>query len=350
MKRTIIIGLSLLMVLSLAACNSSGTASGSVTSAATTASAVETTAPVVQAETNSNLIAKASDGFPSKAITLIVPSDAGAEDDNTIRLFAKVAEQYTGVKFLVQNEGGASGVDAMTALLKAGADGYTMLTQSTSVAVQIGAGQTPYTKADFYPLAGQHGGADCIIVKGDSPYKTLEDLVNDAKANPGRLNWGAAKAIGVHSAFTMMVMHDADIDVNYVAYDKAKDAVVGVLNGDVQVGSVSFGQIQDDFNTGNIRILATSDSEHNKLYPDVPLLSDYGYMTADGYSIYRGWFLKPGVPQEHIDYLNKVILAVQNDAEWQDYVEKVIAKDNNYMDTEAFTTWFNNIIDFFISA
>jgi len=340
--------LALLMVLSLAACGSGS--SGSAAPAAPAATAAPTAPAAAPAEApaavDSNLIAKTSDGFPSKEITLIVPSDAGAEDDNTIRMFAKVAEQHTGVKFLVQNEGGASGVDAMTALLKADTDGYTMLTQSTSVAVQIGAGQTPYTKDDFYPLAGMHGGADCIIVKGDSPYQTLEDLVNDAKANPGKLNWGAAKAIGVHSAFTMMVMHDAEIEVNYVAYDKAKDAVVGVLNGDVQVGSVSFGQIQDDFNTGNIRILATSDSEHNKLYPDVPLLSDYGYMTADGYSIYRGWFLKPGVPQEHIDYLNEVILAVQNDAEWQEYVETVVAKDNLYMDTETFTTWFNNIIDF----
>lgn len=336
MKKVFALVLALGMLFSLSAC---GNESSTDTPPASSGASVSEPA-------DDNIIPKTSDGFPNKEITLIVASSAGAEDDIMIRQFAAIASKYTDVKILVENQGGGSGIDALTSLNKAGNDGYTMLTQSTTLAVQIGAGQTPYTMDDIYPLAGMHGGADCIIVKGDSPYHSLQDLIDDAKAHPGEVNWGAAKTLSVHHIFTLMVSSDADINVNYVAYDKAADAKVAVLNGDVQVGSISFGQIQDEFANGDIRILATSDAEHNPAYPDVPTLAECGLKTADGYSIYRGWFLKPGVPQERVDYLNELVLCVQNDPEWQTYVTDVVAKDNLYMDTPTFTEWFNNIVEF----
>ena len=295
---------------------------------------------------DSELISKAPDGFPEKEITIVVAADAGTEEDMITREFVNYAEKYTGAKFIVDNRGGSSGVDGLTALINAEADGYTVLTSSTTLAIQLGAGQTPYTIDDIYPLAGVHGSADNIIVKGDSPYQTLQDLIDDAKANPGKINWGAAKTISVHHIFTMMVSKDADISVNYVAYDKAADAKVGVLNGDVQVGSITYGQIKDEVESGDIRILATSSAERNPAYPDVPTLAECGLMTANDYSVYRGYFLKPGVEQSHIDWLNEVILRVQNDPEWQEYITDVVDKDNLYMDTPTFTEWFVNIAEF----
>ena len=137
----------------------------------------------------------------------------------------------------------------------------------------------------------------------------------------------------------------ADIDVNYIAYPSGTDALVAVLGGNTMCNASSVSGALDYYNNGELKILAVSSPERVSAIPDVPTFEELGYPEMTGYSIYRGTYAKAGVPEDHLVVLEQLHELIFNDPEWQAFMGD-LHKESNFMGTEAYTEWFNGIVDF----
>ncbi|MGE4282756.1 MAG: tripartite tricarboxylate transporter substrate-binding protein [Clostridia bacterium] len=287
--------------------------------------------------------AEPADDFPSKPITIYVDSKAGSSTDVISRGFAKVAEKHAGVPFIIENAEGGSGIIALNTMLGKPADGYAWFQQSLTLGLNIATGQAPIKVNDVVPIASLMEDYCVISVKADSPYKTFDDLVKAAKEKPGKLNWGAAKVKTSMHILTLKVAKAAGIDVNYIAYDSANNAKLGLLGNNVEATSSSIGIVREDVKAGKLRVLGMTLAERSPEFPDVPTFKELGYDYVTGYSVWRGLFVKPGIPQNRLDKMAEIIKKTVEDSEWQEFLKQQQLEDN-YMDQPTFTKYFNDFV------
>lgn len=319
---------------------------GAETKAAEASAEAETEESGGAAETEGEVLAKLEDGYPNDTITLICDAKAGSDVDVISRKFAVIAEKYADVKFLVENTPGGSGVMAVTSLLQKKPDGYAMMLHSISLPITIGTGQAPYSVDDVAPLAGLFDDCCVVSVKADSPFETFEDVMEYAKENPGQLNWGAAKVKASMHVLTLKIAKAAGVDVNYIAYDDATAAKVALLGGNVSVICSTPDNVREDFKNGDIRILASTQEERSEEFADVPTFRELGYDDLTNYSIYRGLFVKPGIDEARMAYLDELVKRVEEDPEWVSFVTETLNKNIRYMDREDYTADFKNFVEF----
>jgi len=297
------------------------------------------------AEAAAGTLTKAADGFPDKDITLILDSDPGTETYNMMSKFAEIAARYAGVKINLESYEGSSGVLALNELMKAEADGYTLLHQSLTLPLTIGFKTAPFEAEQIQPVAGLYGDSLVVSVLPDSEYQSMDDIVNYAKANPGMFNWGGAKTKAAIQVGSAMFWDCADIDVNYIAYPSGNDALVAVLGGNTMCNASSVSGAFDYYKNGELKILAVSSPERLESIPEVPTFEELGYPEMTGYSIYRGSYTLAGVPQEHLAVLEQLHKLVAEDAEWQEFL-KSMNKEADYRGMEEYTKWYHEIVDF----
>lgn len=344
MKRFLCIILSAVLVLGmLAGC---GAETAQTTPEATEAPAeVSSETKDTTPETTENGLVKASDGFPSKNFTLYLDSDPGTETYTICSKFAELVAKYAGVGMDLVPMEGSSGVLALADMMKEDADGYTLLHQSLTLPLTIGFETAPFKAEEIQPVAGLFGDSLVVSVLPDSEFQSIEDIVNYAKENPGKFNWGGAKTKAAIQVGSAMFWDCADIDVNYIAYPSGTDALVAVLGGNTMCNASSVSGALDYYNNGELKILAVSSPERVSVIPDVPTFEELGYPEMTGYSIYRGTYAKAGVPEDHLVVLEQLHELIFNDPEWQAFMGD-LHKESNFMGTEAYTEWFNGIVDF----
>ena len=288
---------------------------------------------------------KAADGFPNKPFTLYLDSDPGTETYTICQKFAEIASKYTGVGMELKPYEGSSGVLALVELMNSKNDGYSLLHQSLTLPLTVGFGTAPFQASEIQPIAGLFGDSLVVSVLPDSPFQSIEDIVTYAKANPGQFNWGGAKTKAAIQVGSAMFWNNADIKVNYIAYSSGTDALVAVLGGNTMCNASSVSGALNYYQNGELKILAVSSPERLEIMPEVPTFEELGYTDMTGYSIYRGTYTKAGVPAEHLAVLEQLHELVFNDPEWIDFMNS-LHKEMNYMDTEAYTEWFNKIVNF----
>ena len=247
--------------------------------------------------------------YPSRPVTLVVPSAAGGGTDTIARLIGDQLAKQLGQGFVVENRTGAGMLVGTTAVAKAAPDGYMLLvglngnmTVNPSLFVKL-----PYDPvADFVPVAMLATYPFLLVVNNDLPVKSVKELIAHLKANAGKIDYASAgNGTGQHLApelFKMMT----NTDMGHIAYRGAQPAYLDVISGRVPVFFDNMSTAMSLAKQGKVRALAITSRKRSDLMPELPTVEESG---VPGYE-YHTWFglwAPKGTPQPIIEKLNAEI-------------------------------------------
>ncbi|WP_186332380.1 tripartite tricarboxylate transporter substrate binding protein [Bordetella genomosp. 13] len=255
--------------------------------------------------------AQAQDAYPSKPVTFIVPSAAGGSPDVLSRLFTTQLSKDLKATFVVENKPGAAGNIGIMQIKRAAADGYTIgygnintLAVNRSLFKKL-----PYdVDADLTPVAHLFNLYNVLIVPADSPVKSVQDLIDRAKAKPGMMSYGAS---GVGTTGHMggeLFKSMAKVDVMFIPYNGGPAALQDLMGGRLDFMFSNTSEALPLVKSGKLRALGVSSLKRLALLPDVPTLDEAG---LKGYeTVAWGGVVAPkGTPADRIATLNT---AMQN--------------------------------------
>jgi len=274
--------------------------------------------------------------FPTRPIKLICPWPAAGSSDIVMRALADSATKVLGQQVIIENKPGASGMLGPNELLKAAPDGYT-LSQLT-----IGVARLPHMQKmqfdplrDFTYIACLTGYTFGIVVKADSPIKSIKDLVEYAKANPGKFTYGSTGNGTTPHLAVEEFASKAGIQITHVPFKGSSDGLQALLGGHIMAHSDATGWAPH-VDSGSMRLLATYGSKRTKRWPQVPTLNELGYDTVSDspFGIGGPRNMDPKVVRKLQDAFKKTLSDPAVLAAFDKYDQPVI-----YMDSEEYTNF-----------
>ncbi len=225
----------------------------------------------------------AAQGYPNKPITWVVPFTPGGVTDTTSRAVARKMSEILGQQIIVENKPGAGGSVGTEMVARAAPDGYTILyatsgTMAANLALYKGLKYEPLR--DFTPVHGMFLSPLVLVVEASKPYKTVADLVRDAKATPGKLNYGSAgPGTGTHLNGELF-QDAAGVKMVHVPYKGTSPALQDLLGGRIDLMFDYLGVMQPHIKAGKLRALAVMAPKRLDAIPDVPSIGEAGYPEA----------------------------------------------------------------------
>ena len=243
--------------------------------------------------------ASAQDVYPSKPITLIVPFPPGGVADIVARPAADSIGRVLGTPVVIENKAGAGGGIGMAYVAKAKPDGYTLLLALSSISILPEAdkiiGRAPMYQLDqLVPIARLTADPTVLAVRADSPWKTLQEFVADARKRPGAISYGSSGNYGTMHVPMEMFASDASIKLLHVPYTGAGPAVVGLLAGNIDAVASGPSTVIQHVKAGKVRVLASWGDHRLASLPDVPTLSESGFNAV--FFQWSGLFAPAGTP------------------------------------------------------
>jgi tripartite-type tricarboxylate transporter receptor subunit TctC len=284
----------------------------------------------------------AQDAYPSKPITLIVPFPPGGVADIVGRPLAAVMEKSLKQPVVVVNRTGAGGAVGMAAVAKSAPDGYTILMGLSSISIfpvsdRINGKAPAYEMSDFAPIALITADPTVLVVRTDSPWRTLKEFVATAKAYPGTINYSSSGVYGTLHVAMEIFANAAGIKLFHVPYQGGGPAVTALLGGQVHAlasgPAAAVGQIKG----GKMRALASWSTKRLDLLPEIPTFKELGY-DAEFY-IWSGVFAPASTPLPVINRLREAVREAANSAEFRGMMDKV-STPVSYMDAPEFRKYW----------
>ena len=195
-------------------------------------------------------------GYPERPIEAVVQYGAGGGTDIFVRTLMNAARKDLGVAVNVTNITGASGVKASNYVLEQPADGYTIYSFAPEQIINTVFGRENYR--DFMPLCNVQQDETVFYVRAESPYKTIHDVLNAAKQNPGKIRMAGAMSASPDEVIAMLFAKKAGIQINYIPFDKAPESHAAVLGGHLEVLYEEPGVIMSLIEAGKLRPLLDS--------------------------------------------------------------------------------------------
>lgn len=280
--------------------------------------------------------------YPVKPVQMVAPFPPGGIADIVGRPLAAAMEKSLRQPVIVVNRPGAGGAVGMTSVAKAPADGYTILMALSSISIfpvsdRIN-GKTPaYELKDFAPIALVTADPTVLVVAADSPWKTLRDFVETAKAHPGKVNYSSSGVYGTLHVAMEIFANAAGIQMFHVPYQGGGPAVTALLGGQVHAlasgPAAAIGQIRG----GKMRALASWGTERLTLLPDIPTFKELGY-DAEFY-IWSGVFVPAATPQAVQQRLRAAVREAALSPEFKGAMDKV-STPVKYLDAPEFQKYW----------
>jgi tripartite-type tricarboxylate transporter receptor subunit TctC len=244
--------------------------------------------------------ASAQETYPARPVTLVNPFPPGGAVDVVGRPFAAVLEPLLKQPVVIETKAGAAGAVGAQFVANAKPDGYTLLGHLPSLAgfaaVDTLFGRTPkFTRADFIPIARLTEGPMVLVVNDQQPYKTLKELVDDAKTNPDKLIFSSSGLYGALHLPTALFMQAAGIQLKHLPTAGGGPALTAILGNNSQVLVTSIAAANAQMKAGKLRALACFSPQRAAATPDVPTLKELGYNVE--FSIWVGLFAPKGTPE-----------------------------------------------------
>lgn len=269
--------------------------------------------------------ASAQEPYPraTTPVRIVVPFAAGGGSDAIMRILSKDLAQRLKTSVVVENKPGANGRIGAEFVAKAPQDGYTLLAGSTST---HSANEFLYKRLtydpvkDFAPIARVSTNALMLLVNSGSPLRNVQDLLDSARANPGKLTYGYANASGnvVGTKFLNM----AKLSAVAVPYKDAPQLMTDLMGGRVEFIFYDIAGTRPLIESNKLRILATSAPKRSSTAPGVPSLSEMKTFENFGFVIWLGLFAPQGTPGPVIDKLNQELRAVLKTREVRERLER----------------------------
>jgi tripartite-type tricarboxylate transporter receptor subunit TctC len=257
------------------------------------------------------LAALAQADYPNKPVKIIVPFPPGGTSDVMGRMMSEELGKVLKQPVIVENIGGAGGVVGTERGSKTAPDGYTI--------VQTGVGQNAVahgldpdlkynSNTDFIHITQVHSGPNVLVVHPSTPFKTVKELVDYAKANPGKLDYGYTHAASGHMAMELF-KQTAGIFMLGIPYRGGGPMMTDMLGGTIKLMFINQDVALQHIKAGKLRALAVSSAQRNPLYPDVPTIAESGYKGFEALS-WSGMSVPKGTPQPIVDKLEAAMTQV----------------------------------------
>lgn len=243
--------------------------------------------------------------YPAKPIRIVVPYTPGGFNDMLARLVGRKLQEAWGQPVLVENKAGGGTVIGTDAGLKAAPDGYTLTIASFPTVVnQYLYKNLPYdTRRDIAPIIVAGATPNLLVVRTESPYHSMSDLLNAAKASPDKLNYASAGAgTSLHLAMEYFKKVTGS-QMMHIPYKGSAPMVTDLLGGQVDVMFDNLPNAQTYVRAGKMRALAITSAERSSNFPDVPTVAEQGY---GGFEVspWYGFMAPAGTPQPILEKLN----------------------------------------------
>ncbi|BAT60719.1 tripartite tricarboxylate transporter family receptor [Variibacter gotjawalensis] len=272
---------------------------------------------------------------PNKPITIVVGFAPGGGSDVIARALQSAAQPFFPVPIIVLNKAGAAGTTAAAEVARGPADGYTMFVGGGSESTSVGAyRQLPYDiRKDFRPILRATSNPQLLVVAANSPYKTAQELIAKAKANPGTLNYGSSGPGSLVHATTEVFAKKADLKLQHVPYQGGGPALQAVVAGQIDFLISALDEVQGQLDGGTIRVLAVARPQRLETHPDVPTLRELGYdVIGDNM---KGLVAAAGLPDDAYKFLHDNFKKGLDSAAWQEFATRSKFK-TEYLDGPGF--------------
>jgi putative tricarboxylic transport membrane protein len=264
----------------------------------------------------------AAASFPEKPVTLIVPYGAGGGSDIFARTMAAGFEKdkLLPKPLIVENKPGGSGGIGFAYVASKKKDPYFMVSAVTSFLTTPLMGRSPVNYRNFTPLANLVFDEYMLMVKADSKYKTIQDLVADAKANPKKLTIGGSAVGGADSICTVLLEKATGIRLNYIVFNSGGEVNGALLGGHIDSMVANPGEALDLYKAGKVRILGVYAERRLAGAPDVPTMKEQGIDAI--YVQNRGFCAPADIPADARQVLEEALLKYTKTETFKNYVKE----------------------------
>lgn len=243
----------------------------------------------------------AQEAYPSRPVTLINPFPPGGAADVVARPFAAVMEPLMKQPVVIETKAGAAGAVGAQFASNAKPDGYTMLIHIVSISGfaevdKIFGRQPKFTRADFIPIARFTAGPMALLVNDQTPYKTLKELIDDAKKRPDQIVFSSSGLYGALHLPTALFMNAAGIKMRHLPTNGGGPALTALLGNNSQVLASSVAAAMGQLKAGKVRALAVYSDMRVPSIPDVPTLKELGHDVE--FYLWVGLFAPKGTPED----------------------------------------------------
>ncbi len=267
--------------------------------------------------------------YPTKPITAVVAWGPGGTGDLVMRILTSVVADEFPQPVVVMNRPGAGGIVGSTLVANSKPDGYTLLNArvSNGAIIPVLNKTIPYKLDDFDFVGLLDVNPLVIVVRQDSPYKTLKDLGEGIKANPGKITMCNSGPLNlpelVSLAFLRALNLEKDAVVN-VPFGGDMDAKNAILGGHIVSGAITFPAAYDQLGEGGgLRALAVTTEERLEGYPDIPTVREAGFPDLENMVSWNAIYAPKGTPKEIIQKWESALATLKGNKAWEDPIEKM---------------------------
>ncbi|HTM72520.1 MAG TPA: tripartite tricarboxylate transporter substrate binding protein [Pseudolabrys sp.] len=285
----------------------------------------------------------AQDAFPSHAITFINPFPPGGAADVVGRPLVALLEPILKQPCVIETKAGAAGQVGGQVAATAKPDGYTLLIHIVSISGfaevdKLFGRQPKFTRADFIPIARLTAGPMVLVVNDQQPYKTVKELVDDAKAHPDKLIFSSSGLYGALHLPTALFMRAADIKMKHLPTNGGGPALTALLGNNSQVLVSAIAPASGQIKAGKLRALACFSPKRAASLPDVPTLKELGYDIE--FSLWVGVFAPKGTPAPVLKTLGDAIKQAANSDQFKTAINN-IGDEVAYLDQAGFAKFWD---------
>jgi len=261
--------------------------------------------------------AQSAADFPAKAMTYIIPFDAGGESDISARFQQAEWKEHTGHDVVIQYQPGAGGAQAWSQLNDIAGDGYTIMgINLPHTILQPMQGDVGYTTDELTPVHYFHYTPNAIFVPADSEFKTLQELIDYAKANPGMVTFAGSGSKSANNLGQLQFDKAAGTTTTYVPFSGTGPSITAVLGKQTTAG---FNYATSAMNQGDaLRMLAVASEKRMPAFPDVPTFKELGFNIVGG--AYRGVAVPASTPEDIRKRISDIVAEINADP---DFIKKM---------------------------
>jgi tripartite-type tricarboxylate transporter receptor subunit TctC len=261
--------------------------------------------------------ANAQAPYPNRPIRIVIPFGPGGFADITVRLLAQRLTERTGAQVVIENRPGAGGIVAASSVLSSPPDGYTLFVFSSGIALSKSLLKTmPFDPVTaFAPISTMAQFDLLLLVKADSPIKTMKDALDAARVDPQKFNVATINPGSTQNVTGELLRAATGIPMTVVPHRTTGEVLTSLLRGDTQLAVDALAPLKAAVDDKQIRAIASSGSKRSPQLPDVPTMRELGIdAVVDGWN---SLVAPAGTPREIIAYLNGHVRAVIAEPEFQ---------------------------------
>jgi tripartite-type tricarboxylate transporter receptor subunit TctC len=285
----------------------------------------------------------AQEAFPSRPITIVNPFPPGGQADLAGRPLAAALEKVMKQPVVITNKSGAAGAVGMQSVAVAKPDGYTIVITvpaiSTLPEVDKLFGRAPViTRDQFVPIARINADPCLVVVNAERPWKTMKDLLEDAKKRPGEITFSSSGIYGASHVPMEMILQAAVTKMRHLPTAGGGPATTAVLGGHADLWCSTIGPATPHVKSGKFRALGVTSVTRQPYFPDVPTLKELGYDVE--YYLWIGLFAPKATPAPIMKALRDAVRQAVDDPAFKSALEK-IQSPLAYQDADDFKAWWD---------